>query len=83
MSLTRDALGHRNVASLQGGGELHHIVPDRKRIAGWQPSRKFGTNTQNGSAAYVAKSWTEQVSFTRDFSSGFIPNRDYRNFAAD
>ena len=41
----------------------------------------FGTNTQNGSASYVAKNWSEQLSFVRDFSSGFRPDRDYRNFA--
>ena len=42
----------------------------------------FGTNTQNGLAAYVTKSGSEELSFTRDFSSGFMPDRDYRNFAA-
>jgi iron complex outermembrane receptor protein len=41
----------------------------------------FGTNTQNGSACYLAKNWSEQLAVTRDFSSGFRPDRDYRNFA--
>jgi outer membrane cobalamin receptor len=41
----------------------------------------FGTNTQNGSASLVAGNWSEQLSFTRDFSSGFRPDRDYRNLA--
>ena len=42
----------------------------------------FGTNAQNGSASFVAKNWSEQITFTRDFSSGFMPDRDYRNFSA-
>ncbi len=41
----------------------------------------FGTNEQDGSAAYVSKKFSQQLSFTRDFSSGFEPDRDYRNLA--
>jgi len=41
----------------------------------------FGTNTEFGSAAYLAKRWSEQLAFTRDFSTGFMPDRDYRTFA--
>lgn len=42
----------------------------------------FGTNVQNGVASLLSQSWSEQLTFTRDFSSGFMPDRDYRNFAA-
>lgn len=38
----------------------------------------FGINQQYGSAAIAARRWTEQLSFGRDFSSGFMPDRDYR-----
>lgn len=30
----------------------------------------------------LGRNWSEQLAFTRDFSSGFMPDRDYRNFAA-
>ena len=42
----------------------------------------FGSNNESGTASLLARRWTERLSFTRDFSSGFMPDRDYRNFAA-
>lgn len=41
----------------------------------------FGTNEQNASAAFVEKRFSEQLSFARSFSTGFIPDRDYRSLA--
>ena len=41
----------------------------------------FGTNGQNGSVAYVGKNVSEQVTFTRELSTGFMPDRDYRSLA--
>ncbi len=41
----------------------------------------FGTNQQDGSAAWVATKWSEQLTFTRELSTGFIADRDYRNLA--
>jgi iron complex outermembrane recepter protein len=41
----------------------------------------FGTNEQNASAAFVTKRFSQQLSFARDFSSGFMPDRDYRSLA--
>jgi iron complex outermembrane receptor protein len=41
----------------------------------------FGVNQQRGSVSGVAARLTEQLTFSRDFSSGFAPNRDYRNFS--
>jgi outer membrane receptor protein involved in Fe transport len=38
----------------------------------------FGTNQQFGTASIVSRRWTEQVSFSRDFSTGFTADRDYR-----
>jgi iron complex outermembrane receptor protein len=38
-----------------------------------------GINQQRASLGIVLKKVSEQVSFSRDFSSGFRPDRDYRN----
>ena len=39
----------------------------------------FGTNQQSGSISDTFGRISEQLSFARDFSSGFMPDRDYRN----
>jgi iron complex outermembrane receptor protein len=41
----------------------------------------FGVNQQRGTLAFRAREVSEQLTFSRDFSSGFRPNRDYRNLA--
>lgn len=41
----------------------------------------FGTNQERVSGTLVRQRFTEQLSVYRDFSTGFIPNRDYRNLA--
>ena len=41
----------------------------------------FGVNQQRGSLALVHGDLTEQISFSRDFSTGFAPDRDYRNLS--
>ncbi len=41
----------------------------------------FGVNQERGSLALVEGPLTEQLNFARDFSSGFAPDRDYRNLA--
>jgi len=41
----------------------------------------FGVNQQRGSWATSSRRWSEQLSFSRDFSSGFRDNRDFRNLA--
>lgn len=38
-----------------------------------------GINQQRASAAFGNRTFSEQLSFARDFSSGFQPDRDYRN----
>jgi iron complex outermembrane receptor protein len=45
----------------------------------------FGVNQQDASVAVVRGGLSEQLSFARDFSSGFMPDRDYRflAFASD
>lgn len=39
----------------------------------------FGTNQEEGSAALLTRRFDEQVSVGREFSVGFMPDRDYRN----
>ncbi|HEX3743216.1 MAG TPA: TonB-dependent receptor [Bryobacteraceae bacterium] len=39
----------------------------------------FGINQQQGALSGVLGPVAEQVSFARDFSTGFLPDRDYRN----
>lgn len=41
----------------------------------------FGSNSQSGAAGLVWRSLSQQFSFSRDFSSGFMPDRDYRNLS--
>jgi outer membrane cobalamin receptor len=41
----------------------------------------FGTNNQSASAAFVTRRFGEQLSVERDFSSGFMPDRDYRSLS--
>jgi iron complex outermembrane receptor protein len=41
----------------------------------------FGFNQQHGSLTGVFGGFIEQLGFSRDFSSGFAPDRDYRNLA--
>jgi iron complex outermembrane recepter protein len=45
----------------------------------------FGTNQQQASVAGVFGKVSERAAFSRDFSTGFIPDRDYRNlqFSSD
>ncbi|HXB75419.1 MAG TPA: TonB-dependent receptor [Candidatus Acidoferrales bacterium] len=38
-----------------------------------------GINQQQASTAFGDRKFSEQLSFARDFSSGFLPDRDYRN----
>jgi iron complex outermembrane receptor protein len=41
----------------------------------------FGVNEQSGVAGAVWRGISQQISFSRDFSSGFAPDRDYRNLS--
>jgi iron complex outermembrane receptor protein len=41
----------------------------------------FGFNQQHAVAAIARQHWSEEIAFARDFSTGFIPDRDYRNLA--
>lgn len=39
----------------------------------------FGTNQESGTAALLTRPFDEQLSVAREFSDGFMPDRDYRN----
>lgn len=39
----------------------------------------FGVNQERGAFSFAGSRWSQQISASRDFSSGFMPNRDYRN----
>jgi iron complex outermembrane receptor protein len=41
----------------------------------------FGVNQQRGVLSHFGGRWSEQLTFSRDFSSGFRENRDYRNLS--
>ncbi len=87
-SIERIEVLHGSGSTLYGsdavGGAVNFITasPEASEISFGAAGGSFGTNTENGSASYLAKKWSEQLSFTRDFSSGFMPDRDYRNFAS-
>ncbi len=42
----------------------------------------FGFNQQRLLGIHVGKRWSEEIAASRDFSTGFIPDRDYRSTAA-
>jgi iron complex outermembrane receptor protein len=65
------------------GGVVNFIThaPERSELRLRTALGSFGTNQQQGELAYAATRWTEQLTFARDFSTGFIPNRDYRNLS--
>jgi outer membrane cobalamin receptor len=86
-SIQRIEVLHGSGSTLYGsdavGGAVNFITapPVASELRLGAAGGNFGTNAQNGSASYLAKVWSEQLTFTRDFSSGFISDRDYRNFA--
>jgi iron complex outermembrane recepter protein len=65
------------------GGAVNFItaVPDRSEIRLGAGIGNFGTNQQNGALTLVRKQFSEQLTFVRELSAGFIADRDYRNLA--
>jgi iron complex outermembrane recepter protein len=53
--------------------------PDRLEIRLRTAIGNFGTNQERVSIADTFGNLSEQLAFSRDFSTGFIPDRDYRN----
>jgi len=65
------------------GGVVNFItaLPSVSEVRFDAAGGNFGTNEQNGSLAYVAKKISEQATFTRELSTGFMEDRDYRSLA--
>jgi iron complex outermembrane receptor protein len=66
------------------GGVIHFIsrAPEVNELRVRTGVGNFGVNQQRATASLLGGDWSQQLSFSRDFSSGFMPNRDYRNLAA-
>jgi iron complex outermembrane receptor protein len=86
-SIGRVEVLHGSGSTLYGsdalGGAVNFITapPVANELRFGTAFGNFGTNQQNGSAAFVAKKWSEQLTFTRELSTGFMPDRDYRNLS--
>ena len=66
------------------GGSINFITgpPKYSELRAGSAVGNFGINQQTASGAFVRGRWDEQIGIERDFSSGFRPDRDYRNFSA-
>jgi iron complex outermembrane receptor protein len=65
------------------GGAVNFITaaPEHTEIRFGAGIGNFGTNLQNGALSLVRKPFSEQLTFVRELSSGFIADRNYRNLA--
>jgi iron complex outermembrane receptor protein len=65
------------------GGVVNFItaVPETSEIRLGAGIGNWGTNQQNGALTLVRKRFSEQLTFVRELSTGFIEDRDYRNLA--
>ena len=65
------------------GGAVNVITrePERTELRLRAAAGNFGRNRQSGLAGAAWRGLSQQFSFSRDFSSGFAPNRDYRNLS--
>ncbi len=83
-SIERIEVLHGSGSTMYGADALGGVVnfitasPIATEVRAGSAFGNFGVNQQFGTASVVMKRWTEQVSFSRDFSTGFIPDRDYR-----
>jgi len=65
------------------GGVINIVTepPERTEVRLRTAVGNFGVNQQRGTIAGAWKRISEQLVFSRDFSSGFRPDRDYRNLS--
>lgn len=65
------------------GGVVNIITepPERTEFRLRTSAGSFGLNQQRGSLAVATGRLSEQLTFSRDFSSGFAPDRDFRNLS--
>ncbi len=87
-ALSRIEILHGAGSALYGadamGGAVNFITgpPSRTELRARAGVGNFGFNQQHLGVGYVGHWFSEQVSAGRDFSTGFIPDRDYRSSAA-
>ncbi len=65
------------------GGVVHFITkaPEVNEFRLRGALGNFGVNQERAIATLARSTWSQQFAFSRDFSTGFIPNRDYRNMS--
>jgi iron complex outermembrane receptor protein len=65
------------------GGAVNFItgVPETSEIRLGAGIGNWGTNQQNGALTLARKQFSEELTFVRELSTGFIADRDYRNLA--
>jgi len=65
------------------GGVINVITdpPETSSFSLRTAAGNFGVNQERGTLSLVDGNLAEQLTFSRDFSSGFRPDRDYRNLA--
>lgn len=65
------------------GGAVNFITrpPESTELRLRTAVGNWGVNQQSGLFSGVLGEFTEQLSFSRDFSTGFMPDRDYRNLS--
>ncbi len=87
-ALERIEVLHGGGSTLYGadavGGSVNFITapPKISEFRAGAAVGNFGTNQQSASAAWTTRRWDQMLSVGRDFSTGFRPDRDYRNFSA-
>jgi iron complex outermembrane recepter protein len=76
-----------SASTLYGSDAIGGVVNVRTEAASQSDLRalvaagNFGVNQQHALASFANKRLSETLAFARDFSSGFAPDRDYRNAA--
>ncbi len=65
------------------GGAVNFLtkIPEITEVRAGGYGGSFGTNGQDGLLAYVRGPLVEEFTFTRELSTGFMANRDYRSLA--
>jgi outer membrane cobalamin receptor len=68
--------------ALAGAVNFITAAPDATEVRARIGFGNFGFNQQRLMGSYVGHRWSEQVTASRDFSTGFRPDRDYRSSSA-
>lgn len=65
------------------GGVINVItaVPESGMLRLRTAYGSFGTQQQRADLGWMKKLWSQRIVLARDFSTGFLPNRDYRNLS--